>query len=92
MQRAKHADRKRRTRALILIGSAVERAGADHLPPDEVAAVLAHYVATGGEPKLQAFVAKHLSTSTEDRGGGSAAPRRERSGVGGEVPLSEIIQ
>ena len=62
MQRAKHADRKQRTRALILIGAAADRAGAAHLDPAEIEAVLAHYVATGGEHALRTAVARHLET------------------------------
>ena len=61
MQRAKHADRKQRTRRLIVIGAAAERAGAAHLAPDEIEAVLAHYVQTSGEPDLRAYVSKHRS-------------------------------
>ena len=41
MQRAKHADRKQRTRMKILIGDAAMRAGASHLPVEEIEAVLA---------------------------------------------------
>ncbi|MBO6727816.1 MAG: conjugal transfer protein TraD [Rhizobiaceae bacterium] len=64
MQRSKHATRKQRTRTLILFGAAVERAGAAHLDPAEIEAVLAHYVAAGGDSALNAAVAAHLHRST----------------------------
>lgn len=73
MQRAKFSDRKQRTRKLILIGAAVERAGADDLDPDEIAAVLAHYIASGGEAGLKAHVVRELRQAK----GGSAATRRD---------------
>ena len=92
MQRAKHVERKRRTRALILIGAAAERAGADHLAPDEIEAVLAHYIETGGETKLKAFVAKRLSSVTQDHEGGSVASRRSRSGGRDDVRFREGVQ
>lgn len=92
MQRTKHADRKRRTRALILIGAAAERAGADHLAPEEIEAVLAHYVETGGERKLKAFISSRVSSAPEDRAGGSAASRQNRSGGRFDVHQSETVQ
>ena len=54
MQRAKHADRKRETRTKIMIGEAAMRVGAAHLLVEEIEAVLAHYVETGGSKELQA--------------------------------------
>lgn len=66
MQRAKHADRKKQTRIKILIGEVATRAGAVHLAPEEIEAVLAHYVATGGEPALKAYVAaNHRGDDTQ---------------------------
>lgn len=77
MQRAKHADRKQRTRIKILIGEAVMRAGASHLPVGEIEAVLAHYVETGGGEAFQAFVRDRTGSATaETKPGGSAATRR----------------
>ena len=64
MQRAKHANRKRETRTKILIGEATMRAGAFHLPVEEIEAVLAHYVETGGSKELQAFVERCSSPVT----------------------------
>ncbi len=82
MQRAKHAGRKQETRRKILIGEAAMRAGARHLPVDEVEAVLAHYVATGGSKELQSLVAG-LSTSAN---GGSEATHR------GDVELESMAR
>lgn len=79
MQRAKHADRKRRTRTLILIGAAAERAEATHLDPQVLEAVLTHYVRTGGEPQLNAFIAKCRLGRAQDRDSGSGATRLSRS-------------
>ncbi|MCQ0090626.1 hypothetical protein [Roseovarius sp. M141] len=76
MQRAKHANRKKQTRARIMIGEAAERAGAIHLGPEEIEAVLAHYVETGGEPALKAFVSAYRRARSESDEGGSAASRR----------------
>ncbi len=76
MQRARHADRKRQTRTKILIGEAAERAGASHLALEEIEAVLAHYVETGGDPALRAFVSSRLRTPAQGDDGGSAATRR----------------
>ena len=92
MQRAKHADRKRRTRTLILIGAAAERAGADHIAPEEIEAVLVHYMETGGEAKLKTFVTKRLSAVTEDHEGGNAASRRSRPGARDNVLLRKGVQ
>ena len=72
MQRAKHADRKQQTRTKILIGEAVMRAGASHLPVGEIEAVLAHYVETGGSEALQAVIRNQTGSAN----GGSAATRR----------------
>ncbi len=76
MQRAKHADRKKQTRAKIMIGEAAERAGASHLALEEIEAVLAHYVETGGDPALRAFVSSRLRTTAQSDDGGSAMNRR----------------
>lgn len=92
MQRAKHADSKRRTQALILIGAAADRAGADHLTLEEIEAVLAHYIVTGGEPKLKAFVSSRVSGAREDRADGSGASRQNRSGRRFDVHRIESIQ
>ncbi|MDA8587228.1 hypothetical protein N9L47_13365 [Rhodobacteraceae bacterium] len=92
MQRAKHADRKRRTRALILIGVAAERAKATHLDPEEVEAVLTHYVRTGGEPELKTFVAKRISKDVQDLPGGSEATRQRQSTSGEPSASTEIVQ
>jgi hypothetical protein len=56
MQRAKHAERKQRTRHLILMGAAAERAGAADLDPSVIETVLRHFMETGGEPRLKAAV------------------------------------
>lgn len=56
MQRAKHAERKKRTRHLILIGAAAERAGAANLDISVIETVLRHFMETGGEPRLKAAV------------------------------------
>ncbi len=76
MQRAKHLDRKKQTRVKILVGEAAERAGAIDLAPELIEAVLAHYVQTGGEPALNAFVASRIHHVPQSEDGGSAAPRR----------------
>lgn len=77
MQRAKHADRKQQTRVKILIGEAVLRAGAAHVPVDEIEAVLAHYVETGGSDRLKAFVKDRTGRATPvTKPGGSAATRQ----------------
>lgn len=76
MQRAKHATRKKQTRTRIMIGEAAERAGAIQLAPEEIEAVLAHYVETGGEPALKAFVSAYRPARSESEDGGSAASRR----------------
>lgn len=72
MQRAKHADRKQETRRKILIGEAALRAGAPQMPVEEIEAVLAHYVRTGGSDALKAFVVDYQSSAN----GGSEADRR----------------
>jgi len=59
MQRAKHAERKQRTRRLILIGAAAERAGAAGIDPMVIEIVLRHFIETGGEPRLKAAVNAH---------------------------------
>ena len=92
MQRAKHADRKKRTRSLILNGAAAERAGADHITPDEIEAGLAHYVETGGEPKLKIFVTKRLSDVSRDHEGGNAASRQSRPVARDNVLLRKGVQ
>ncbi|MDF3416369.1 hypothetical protein HKX54_18020 [Sulfitobacter sp. M57] len=77
MQRAKHADRKQETRAKIMIGEAAMRVGASHLPVEEIEAVLAHYIETGGSKKLQAFVMQRTnSLIKQSANGGSEANRR----------------
>lgn len=77
MQRAKHADRKQETRAKIMIGEAAMRAGASHLPVEEIEGVLAHYVETGGNKELQAFVTRRTnSLIKQSANGGSEATRR----------------
>jgi hypothetical protein len=76
MQRAKHAQRKKQTRIKILIGEAAERAGAVDVAPELIEAVLAHYVQTGGEPALNAFVASRIHHMPQSDDGGSAATRR----------------
>ena len=77
MQRAKHADRKQETRAKIMIGEAAMRAGAAHFPVEEVEAVLAHYVETGGNKELQAFVTQRTNSPIKKfANGGSEATRR----------------
>jgi len=86
MQRAKHAERKRLTRVKILIGDAVERAQALDVAPEEIEAVLAHYVVTGGEPALRAFVSTRLRTNLPNEGSGGAATRR---GAVFEMPAKE---
>lgn len=65
MQRAKHADRKQETRRKILIGEAAMRAGAAHIPVDEIEAVLAHYVETGGSKELTDFVRERLASARQ---------------------------
>lgn len=77
MQRAKHADRKQETRRKIMIGEAAMRAGASHLPLDEIEAVLAHYVETGGSKELQSFVEQYdePAPTASDEGGSEAARR-----------------
>lgn len=82
MQRAKHADRKQKTRTKIMIGEAAMRVGASHMPVEEIEAVLAHYVETGGGKELQAFVTqrthapiKQLAPEGTDKGGSEAARR-----------------
>ncbi|WP_113913477.1 hypothetical protein [Roseovarius dicentrarchi] len=72
MQRVKHADRKLQTRVKIVIGEAVVRAGASHLPVEEIEAVLANYVQTGGTDALRAFVKDHARPAN---GGSAATPR-----------------
>ncbi len=77
MQRAKHADRKQETRTKIMIGEAAMRAGAFSMPVEEIEAVLAHYVETGGSKELQAFVTQRTaSTIKQSANGGSEATRR----------------
>lgn len=77
MQRAKHADRKQETRAKIMIGEAAMRASASHLPVEEIEAVLAHYVKTGGSKELQAFVTQRTNSPIrQSANGGSEATRR----------------
>ena len=82
MQRAKHADRKRETRTKIMIGEAAQRVGAFTLPVEEIEALLAHYVETGGGKELQTYI-KRYSSSAINRSdpnrtakGGSEATRR----------------
>ncbi|HDZ80302.1 MAG TPA: hypothetical protein ENH56_03530 [Roseobacter sp.] len=72
MQRAKHADRKQETRTKIMIGEAAMRVGAAHLPVEEIEAVLAHYVETGGSKELQAFVTQRSSSSIKRLANGSS--------------------
>lgn len=74
MQRAKNADRKRRTRALILIGAAVERAGADHLAPEEIEALLAHYIAADAHSDLRNAVAVRMRSQSYEGRIGSIDP------------------
>lgn len=62
MQRAKHADRKQKTRTKIMIGEAAMRAGAFAMPVEMIEAVLAHYVETGGSKELQAFVTQRTKS------------------------------
>tara|TARA_R110000787_G_scaffold16849_3_gene53048 strand:- start:302 stop:565 length:264 start_codon:yes stop_codon:yes gene_type:complete len=62
MQRAKHAERKQETRTKIMIGEAAMCVGASHLPVEEIEAVLAHYVETGGSKELQAFVTQRTNS------------------------------
>lgn len=82
MQRAKHAERKQETRTKIMIGEAAQRVGAFAMPVEEIEAVLAHYVETGGGKELQTFI-KRYSSSVTNRSdpnrtakGGSEATRR----------------
>ncbi|MGH1416272.1 MAG: hypothetical protein ACRBB0_22480 [Pelagimonas sp.] len=82
MQRAKHADRKQGTRRKVLIGEAAMRAGASAMPLDEIEAVLAHYVNTGGSKELQSFVAAHSSLAK----GGSEATGR------GDVEIEPMVR
>lgn len=82
MQRAKHADRKQETRRKILDGEAAMRASASQLPTDEIEAVLAHYVETGGSKELQSFIARYSSLAK----GGSEATRR------GDVELEPMVR
>ena len=82
MQRAKHANRKQETRTKIMIGEAAMRAGAAHFPVEEIEAVLAHYVETGGSKELQAFVTQRTnSSSKQSANGGSEATRRGDVGI-----------
>ena len=77
MQRAKHADRKRATRAKIMIGEAAMRVGAFAVPVEEIEAVLAHYVETGGSKELQTFVTQRTNSSIKQLANGSSeAPCR----------------
>lgn len=103
MQRAKHADRKQETRRKILIGEAAMRAGAAHLPVDEIEAVLAHYVETGGSKELTDFVRERLasanrpSTSPDQPAektakGGSEATRRGGAGIDPMVCSDSLLQ
>ncbi|WP_299733439.1 hypothetical protein [uncultured Tateyamaria sp.] len=73
MQRAKHADRKQETRRKILIGEAAMRAAASHLPVEEIEAVLAHYVETGGTKELTDFVRERLKSAAGPVKTGSVA-------------------
>lgn len=59
MQRVKNADRRLDTRAKIILGGLVLKAGAGDLSEDELLAVLRHYMEQGPEPGLKAFVQKH---------------------------------
>ncbi|WP_299592648.1 hypothetical protein [uncultured Tateyamaria sp.] len=88
MQRAKHADRKQETRRKILIGEAAMRAGASHLPLDELEAVLAHYVKAGGSKELQSFVAAYSTLAK----GGSEANRRGDVESGPMVRSESMLQ
>jgi len=82
MQRAKHANRKQETRTKIMIGEAAMRAGAAHLPVEEIEAVLAYYVETGGSKKLQAFVMQRTTSLIKKlANGGSEATRRGDLGI-----------
>lgn len=72
MQRAKHADRKRETRTKIMIGEAAMRVGAAHLLVEEIEAVLAHYVETGGSKELQAFVTQRTNSPIKQLANGSS--------------------
>jgi hypothetical protein len=77
MQRAKHAERKQETRTKIMIGEAAMRASASHLPVEEIEAVLAHYVKTGGNKELQAFVTRRTNSPIKQFANGSSeAPCR----------------
>lgn len=76
MQRAKHADRKQETRTKIMIGEAAMRVGAFALPVEEIEAVLAHYVETGGSKELQTFI-KQYTRSAINR----SAPEGTAKGV-----------
>jgi len=71
MQRAKHADRKQETRTKITIGEAAMRASAAHFPVEEIEAVLAHYVETGGSKELQAFVTQRTNSPIKQLANGS---------------------
>lgn len=91
MQRSKHVTRKQRTRTLILIGAAAERAGAAHLDPDEIEAVLAHYVATGGEAAVNAAVAAHLRQSNMSESADGAASAQTSSSGQATDPVWEPV-
>lgn len=82
MQHAKHADRKQETRTKIMIGEAAQRVGAFAMPVEEIEAVLAYYVETGGSKELQAFVKQRsrmetnrLAPEETDKGGCEATRR-----------------
>lgn len=82
MQRAKHAERKQETRTKIMIGEAAMRVGALAMPVEEIEAVLAHYVETGGGKELRTYIkrytrsASNRSTPEGTAKGGSEAIRR----------------
>lgn len=83
MQRAKHADRKRETRTKIMIGEAAMRAGAFAKPVEEIEAVLAHYVKSGGSNELQAFVTQRTNSPIKQLANGSSeASCRGDVGIG----------
>lgn len=100
MQRAKYAGRKQETRRKILIGEAAMRAGAGHLPVDEIEAVLEHYVQTGGGTELQSFVSERVSSASissaplgsEPAKGGSEAIRRGDTEIDPVVRTDSVSQ
>ena len=55
-----------------MIGEAAMRAGAAHFPVEEIEAVLAHYVETGGSKELQAFVTQRTNSPIKQSANGSS--------------------